>query len=92
MHARVSTFQIDLADEAQVAQIFREAIPRGYSGFQGAWLLLERTTGQAMTLSLWDSEDAAQASVPALQQAFQKAGALIKGQPTRSAYDVVAQG
>ncbi len=91
MHARVSTFKIDLADEAQVTQIFSDAAPRGYSGFQGAWLLLNRTTGQAMTLSLWDSEGAAQASVPALQQAFQKAGALIKGEPTRSTYDVVVQ-
>jgi heme-degrading monooxygenase HmoA len=64
MHARVSSYS-GAPDQAQaVIRSFEGTTDalRSLDGFDGGYLLLDRGTGKVLTITLWSSEDAAQAS------------------------------
>ncbi len=66
MHARVSTYQSppEQLTDAVIEQMKADVLPRLFSmdGNRGAIYLVDRGTGKAMTITLWDSEDALHAS------------------------------
>ncbi|MDP8936383.1 MAG: hypothetical protein M3O23_01380 [Actinomycetota bacterium] len=64
MHARVSTYAGSPEQaEAGIRNFERVTDPlRSLEGFQGGYLLVDRGTGKAMTITLWSTEDAANAS------------------------------
>lgn len=65
MHARVtrSKAPLDRIDEA-TAWFEQTALPqaRSLAGFRGALELVDRTTGEALTVTLWESAEAREAS------------------------------
>lgn len=64
MVARVSTYEGSadrLDDLAQGFERSADAV-RELDGFQGAYLLVDRRTGAALTVALWSSAEAAEAS------------------------------
>ncbi len=65
MHARVSTYAGITPDRAEdgirAFQSSADALQE-LDGFEGAYLLMDRDAGTAMTITLWSSEEAAQAS------------------------------
>ena len=65
MHARVSTF-VGSADQydAGLQQTRETVLPqvRELEGFRGALALIDRSTGKALTITLWETEDALRAS------------------------------
>ncbi len=70
MHARVSTYSgsPDQAEEGiRNFQGLTDPL-RSLDGFEGAYLLVDRGTGKAMTVTLWSSEDAANASAERAKQ------------------------
>jgi len=70
-YARLTTFQADPGKLDEGIRFFREqAIPdvRQLQGFQGARLLVDRQSGKVQTVTLWESESAAQASADAVSQ------------------------
>ena len=70
MHARVSIYagSPDQA-EAGIRNFEGRTDPlRSLEGFQGAYLLVDRGTGKALTMTLWSSEEAAQASAEQARQ------------------------
>ncbi len=77
MHARVSMYSGSPEQAAEASRNFEgmtDAL-RSLDGFEGAYLLVDRGTGKAMTVTLWSSEDAVQASSEkASQQRSQAAG------------------
>ena len=64
MYARVSTYRStgERADEAVSA--FQNALGsiRDMQGVRDAYLLVDRESGKAMTITLWESEEAVRAS------------------------------
>jgi heme-degrading monooxygenase HmoA len=93
MHARVTeiTGSPDAAD-AGIANFRDETLPmlREIDGNKGALLLIDRTSGKGLAVTLWDSEDAMRASeerVKAMRaQAAETLGAT--GAPSVDRYEV----
>ena len=70
MHARVSTYA-GTPDQAQEGIQNFEGLSnalRALDGFEGAYLFVDRGTGSAVSVTLWASEDAAQASAEKAKQ------------------------
>jgi heme-degrading monooxygenase HmoA len=64
MHARVSTYSFDPSQTDELVSVFEGGIGsiEDEEGMQGAYLLVDRTSGKAMTMTLWESEGALTAS------------------------------
>jgi heme-degrading monooxygenase HmoA len=65
MFARVSTYQGDPAQIDEGLNYARESIlPRvqQVDGFEGVYYLVDRESGKALTITLWESEEALRAS------------------------------
>lgn len=64
MFARVSSYQFPADQAEQAVQAFTTAINplRELDGAKGAYCLLDRSSGKAVTITLWQSEEALQAS------------------------------
>jgi heme-degrading monooxygenase HmoA len=72
MHARVSTYQA--SDSGGLVEGFRSVTDelQQIDGFSQALFLVDRETGKAMSITVWDSEDALNASVAKADQLRQK--------------------
>ena len=96
MYARVTTVQLPLhrADTARGAMPdeMRQALARE-AGFLGATTLIDRQGGKAMTIGLWESEAAVQASAAGHQErlvAVRSALGMESGpEPVVEVYEVV---
>jgi heme-degrading monooxygenase HmoA len=83
MHARVSTYTFDSSRADELVAGFERGIGaiEDEEGMEGAYLLVDRANGKAITMTLWASEDALTASAPSADQArtdaAQGAGASI---------------
>ena len=66
MWARVSTYQLPSADVESAIERFDQAL-RGLDlpGLDRAELLVDRSSGKALTITVWESEEAIQSSVEA---------------------------
>jgi heme-degrading monooxygenase HmoA len=64
MVARVTTYEGAAGRLGELARGFEQAgdAVRELEGFEGAYLLVDRATGTAMTVALWSSRDAAETS------------------------------
>ena len=97
MHARVSTaqYQLDKLDEG--IQIYRESVlpeMRQQSGFKGVMALVDRSTGKAISLSLWETETDARASGVGsayMQENLAKLAPLFAAAPVIETYEVAVQ-
>jgi heme-degrading monooxygenase HmoA len=90
MHARVTTFKIKPGQADAGTRIFQEGIPvvRDLPGFKDAVLLVDRAAGAAMTIALWENEQALRDSSAAAGNLFQQAAHTIDGTPERAVYEV----
>jgi hypothetical protein len=83
VHARVSTYSFDPSRADDLVAGFERGIGaiEDEEGMEGAYLLVDRTNGKAMTMTLWASADALTRSAPSADQArtdaTQGAGASI---------------
>ena len=94
MYARVTTYRLAPEKLEEALRFGPEAIApvaRGQAGFRGLWVLVNPTTGKAVTLSLWETDaDLQAAAVPA--HALQaQAGSLLAEQPVVDTYEVRLQ-
>src|SRR5688572_32068613 len=91
MLARVTSFQAKLDQADQGASIFQEGMPaiRDLDGFKDAVLLLDRQSGKAMTIALWQDRETMQGAALEAGKLFQKAAETIDGEPERQVYDVL---
>jgi heme-degrading monooxygenase HmoA len=66
MWARVSTYQLPAANLESAIERFAQALGDvDLPGFKRAELLVDRSSGKALTITLWESEKAIQSSVEA---------------------------
>jgi heme-degrading monooxygenase HmoA len=94
MHARVSTYSGSPEQTEEGIRNFEglTAGLRALSGFEGAYLLVERGTGRALSITLWSSEEAAQASAEqARQMRDQAAGGAGMSIDSVDTYEVAVQ-
>ena len=70
MYARVSRYQASPQQVDQGIQVFQQTSPqiRQMQGFKKAYLLVDRQSGKAITVSLWESEEAMRQSEAATHQ------------------------
>jgi heme-degrading monooxygenase HmoA len=92
MYARVTTVHGDPARADEAIQAFRDrALPmvREAAGFKGSILLVDRASGHGLGISLWESEEAMQATEQAVS-AIRDANAAATGGsiPTVERYEV----
>jgi heme-degrading monooxygenase HmoA len=79
MFARVSSYQFSADQADQAVQAFNTVINplRQLDGAKGAYLLVDRSSGRALTITLWESEKALRAS--------EEAANKLRGDATGSA-------
>lgn len=80
MHARVSTYEGDADELVKGFDSVTGALEQ-LDGFSNAYFLVDRDGGKGMSITLWESEDALNASVERAnqmrEQATDQAGASI---------------
>jgi heme-degrading monooxygenase HmoA len=97
MYARLTTVQLQ-PDKAQAGiDLYANAVvpaARQQPGNQGAWLLIDRTTGKGVAVSLWNTLADLEAgeSNGYYQQQVGKFAPLITAPPVREVYEVAVQG
>lgn len=91
MHARVTTIEAEPDRFDDGIRLYREsgAEISGQQGFQEAVLLVNRDTGNGMSITLWESEDALNESVGTFQRVSQRVGEALRGEPRRQTYEVL---
>ena len=78
MHARVSFYEGGAGmDVDSAVQAFRDAVDsvQQMDGNKGATLLVDRSSGKAITITFWDTEEQLQASMAAANKVRQEAAA-----------------
>ena len=82
MYARVFRIQAspDRVEEGIRAIEQQSAEVRSMSGFRQGYLLLDRQAGEAMTITLWESEEAMTAAQPRAREILSGALQAIGGQ------------
>lgn len=95
MHARTTTVMIDPTKIAEATRIYQDGIIpaiRGLQGFQGAYLLVDATSGQGVSFTLWATEADGKAyeSSGAYREQVAKLAALFTSPPSLATYDVAA--
>ncbi len=93
MYARMVTARIPLEKMDDGIQLYREEIlppAEEKRGFRHAFLLTNRDNGTIVSLSLWATEEAMQASEEGgfIEQQVGKVAHLIEGQPRKETYEV----
>lgn len=70
MHARVSSYAGSPAQAEAAIRNFEGLTDglRSLEGFEGGYLLVDRGTGKSLTMTLWSSEETAQASAERAKQ------------------------
>ena len=80
MHARVSTYQFELDTIDDAISTFESGFEdEGLAAMQEAMILVDRSTGKALTITLWESADAAAASRDAANRARSQAADAVAG-------------
>ena len=97
MYARVVTGQYQPGKVDEGEQIYRESIlpaARQQPGFKGALGLVDRSSGKAISITLWQTAANAQASGASSsygQAQLAKVASLLTVAPTIETYEVVVQ-
>ncbi len=94
MHARVSTYSGTPEQAEEGIRNLETAADtlRTLDGFEGGYLLVDRATGNAVTITLWSSADTAQASAERAAEIRQEsAGGAGMSIDTVDTYEVVVE-
>jgi heme-degrading monooxygenase HmoA len=97
MYARVITAQNQPGKVDEAVQMYRESMlpeARQQPGFKGALMLVDRSTGKGISITLWQTEADAQASGAGsayLQTQIAKAASLLAAAPIIETYEVAVQ-
>jgi heme-degrading monooxygenase HmoA len=96
MYARIVTVQGSPEKMQDPGSTFRERVLPALQqqpGFKGSHVLLDRTRGRLLAISLWESDVAAQAAMSALEQTRNQAAAGMGAPaPSVEGYEVVYSG
>jgi heme-degrading monooxygenase HmoA len=94
MFARCTTMHFKIAFIDKALQVYKESIvpaAKSQKGFQNLHLFLDRATGKAISLALWDSEEDALANEEShyYQEQLVKLMSLFSQPPIKEGFEVV---
>ena len=93
MHASIVTFQSSAERIGDRGQGFRERVLpalQQQAGFQGAYVLLDRARGKLLGITLWESGQAAEAAMQAMEPMRNESAANMgAGPPAVEGYEVI---
>ena len=90
----VAQMKVDKMDDGR--KVYAESIipaAKSQKGYRGAYLLSDRKTGKAVSITLWDSEEDAIANEQSgyLQEQVGKLKEFLTATPVREGYEVSAK-
>ncbi|CAN5168561.1 hypothetical protein BH23CHL1_BH23CHL1_24920 [soil metagenome] len=88
MHTRATTFKFHQDRVEEGVQFFNDINVQTLKGIREAYLLVDRATGEGMTITIWDSEDDMQAASTFAREAFARMSDLLDGSPSPKTYEV----
>ena len=96
MFARLTIIQVDTERIDEGIEIYRDSVvpaAKSQKGFRGVSLLVDRKSGKAISIVLWDSEEDAIANEKShyYQEQLVKTMHLYREPPIREGYEVVIQ-
>lgn len=96
MYARVFRFEADTAKTEEGIEIYQDGyVPEAEQepGFVEAMLIGDRETGKGMSISIWESEQAARASEQNgfVQQVIARFTGVLLGPPSMEGYEVLVR-
>jgi heme-degrading monooxygenase HmoA len=96
MFARCTTLQFKLAFIDKAVEIYENSIvsaAQSQKGFRGLNFYLERKTGKAVSIAIWDSEEDALANEKSLyyQEQLLKLRHYFANPPIRETYEVIVR-
>ncbi len=96
MFARVTMVQVDLNKFDETIGVFRDSVipaAKSQKGYQGAYLLTDRKTGKGISITLWGSEEDANANEQSgyYQEQLGKFKDSFTAPPVREGYEVSIQ-
>ncbi len=94
MFARLTIIQVDIERVDEGIELYRDSIvpaAKSQKGFRGISLLVDRKSGKAISLGLWDSEEDAIANEKSrfYQEQVLKGVQYYTNPPIREGYEVV---
>ncbi len=95
MFARVSTYQGTPDRVEDAIRHAEQSAPdiQGMAGFRGAYFLVDRKSGKAMTITLWETEGATKATAAAVSPLRSRIAEALGAsrEPTVEVYEVASQ-
>ncbi len=96
MFARCTTMQIKIAFIDKAIEIYNQSIlpaARSQKGFMGLNFFLDRKTGKAVSIAIWESEEDALANEKSLyyQEQIIKLMSLYSTPPIREGFEVIVR-
>ncbi len=94
MFARVTTIEGPPERLAEGARVIREQVipaAQAMRGFKGGYWLADRQAGKALGVTLWEDEEALQASEAMAEQARERTAQLGASLLSIERYEVIAQ-
>jgi heme-degrading monooxygenase HmoA len=97
MFARLTIVQGKPDKIDEMIQIYEESVvpaAKSQKGYQGAYMLVDRSTGKGVSISLWDSEEDARANEQSgyYQEQVGKFKDFFTAPPVQEGYEVAVQG
>jgi heme-degrading monooxygenase HmoA len=94
MYARVFTQRLVAGKADEAVAIWRDKvapIAKQSKGFKGAYLVGDRATGKGLTITLWESEEDAEAMNASLPQNLALFEGMWEERPALETYEVLLQ-
>ena len=94
MYARVITSQLVSGKTDDAVSIWRDKVAQTLKqakGFKGAYLVGDRGTGKGLTITLWETQEDADAMNAALPQTLALFDRLFAAQPSLETFEVLFQ-
>ena len=97
MHVRAATVQVQSGKMQEAIDIYNNAVvpaQKAQKGYQGSYLMTDASSGQALSISVWDTEAdmlAGESSGGYYQQQVAKLGSLLTGAPALEHYELSSE-
>lgn len=88
MFARVSTILGKSGQLEQVANSIKDANPPGLEEIKNAYLLVDNKAGKLITITLWETREAVEKSMPVAKQVLEEAASTIGSSPDIEVFEV----
>jgi uncharacterized protein YuzE len=91
MFARVSTISGQEKQIKKVVSSIEDANPTGLEEMKGGYILIDNKAGKVMTITLWETREALEASMPVAKQVLGDAAAAIGVSPVIEVFEVASE-